>query len=252
MNAKMETIERAVEMAAKVGHLSRQSFRALLPNKADRTERLRWSELQASGYFSEVQVMNDFEFLTLSLAGALFARSIGYTPAPGSGRTMVLHDEAAARFSQWMFDNKLVKAWTPEIQLKKSKTATGLLFTQGRKQKFPDVLFDLEVPGPVVRFALEVELTLKSRRRYRDLLYAYTILRGIDSILFVVRNDAIANAIREMMAEIRFPEATITVLFTTASEVQKDPANALLKGGSRIWTMPTLVQWVADKRSRAA
>ncbi len=252
MTEKLRVVEKAVELSAKVGHVSRQSFKSLLEDKAKRTERLRWSELRNSGFFTEPKFIDDFEYLTLSAHGSTFASSIGFTPAATSGRTQVLHDEVAAQFAQWLERQKFIRSWTPEIQLKKSRGGVGLLFTQGKKRKFPDILFDLDVPGPTVRVALEIEISLKTRRRYRDILYAYTTLQGIDTILFVTRNDAIANAIREVMADIRFPESAITVLFANAEQIQREPGTALLKGKSRVWTMPMLVQWVAEKRTRAA
>jgi hypothetical protein len=186
--------------------------------------------------------------VTLSQSGAGFARSIGFSPATGNARAQVLHDEVAARFSEWMLGQKYIKSWTPEIQLKRARSDEALLYTQGRKRKFPDVVFDLNVPGASVRFALEVELTLKSRRRYRDLLYAYSTLTGLDTILFVTRNSAISNAIREVMNDVRFPESRITVLFSTEGEISSDPANALFRSRQRIWTLPTMVQTICEQR----
>ncbi len=110
-------LENSVERAAKVGHLSRHSFKIILADRAERTERFRWSELQFSGYFSVSKFIDDFEFVTLSQSGATFARSIGFSPATGNARAQVLHDEVAARFSEWMLDQKFIKSWTLEAPL---------------------------------------------------------------------------------------------------------------------------------------
>lgn len=252
MSMQTQVLEQAVEMAAKVGHLSRQSFKTMYRERCERTERLRWSELKASGCFSESKFLDSFEYVLLTQHGSAFARSIGFQPAQTANRAQVLHDEVASQFSQWMLDEKFIKSWTPEIQLKRARTNEGLLYTQGKRRKFPDVILSLNVPGPSVQFALEIEMTLKTRKRYRDLLYAYSTLNGIDTVLFVTRNAAISNAIREVMTEVRFPESRITILFATADEISSDPGNALFKSRQRVWTIPAMVQTITEQRTKCA
>jgi hypothetical protein len=252
MSRQTVILEQAVEMAAKVGHLSRQSFKAMFTERRARIERLRWGKLKFTGCFSPSQFIDGFEYVTLTLHGLAFARAIGIQPAHPTNRQHVLHDEAAAQFAQWMQRNKFIKYWAPEIQLKQARSAETLLYTQGRQRKFPDVVMGLNVPGAAVQFAVEFELTQKSRRRYHNLLSAYSTLNGIDTVLFVTRNAAIASAIREVMAEMRFPESRMTVLFSTVDEVKIDPANALFRSNQRVWTIPAMVQTIMEQRTKCA
>ena len=153
MNAKTIVLEKAVELSSKVGHFSRQSFKLLLEDKANRTERLRWSELRDSGFFSESKFIDDFEYLTLSNQGTTFARSIGFSPSEASGRTQVLHDEVAAMFAQWLEGQKLIKSWTPEIQLKKS---SDNVLVDSWKLDLRNPLRSHAAPNPALRFVVLV------------------------------------------------------------------------------------------------
>jgi hypothetical protein len=73
-------------------------------------------------------------------------------------------------------------------------------FKKGGSTLTPDNIFTVSVDGVAKHFALELELSLKARSRYRDLMYEYCRNNGLSGVLYVAATESIASVVLDAAA----------------------------------------------------
>ncbi|MCM2279249.1 MAG: hypothetical protein NDJ89_14335 [Oligoflexia bacterium] len=156
-------------------------------------------------------------------------RAMNLNPVAPPPVGQIDHDEILAEGILSLERSGLVSFWQSESELKKLGANDYRLETQGQLIKYPDLLIYASAPLPERIMAVELERTLKTRRRYVQLLGAYASMKRINGLIYVVENPSIKRTIQEVMKEVYFPVNRLPVSFFTQDEWLSDAAAVLAK-----------------------
>lgn len=159
------------------------------------------------------------------------------------------HDETLGRIVLRCQRQGLLRRWTSEAELKKMNATEFKLEGSRQTAKYPDALVQLNVPGPPVNVAFELELSRKKLKRYEDVAFAYQFIKPVKAVFFICKSDEIIRAIKSAFRRARFPSHEKPVGFALASEWTVDPARAVLEMPARMTTFGDLVSEIVEKRS---
>ncbi len=169
-------------------------------------------------YYQSVYLLN---------TGGDVIRSMKLDPASPPPIAQIEHDETLADGILSLERSGLMSFWQTESELKKLGANDYRIETQGQLIKYPDLLIYTREPLPNCILAIELERTLKSRRRYIQLLGAYASMKRINGLLYVAENPSIERTIREVMQETYFPVERLPVTFASADDWLRDAATVL-------------------------
>jgi dihydroxyacetone kinase DhaKLM complex PTS-EIIA-like component DhaM len=119
--------------------------------------------------------------------------------------------------------------WTTEAELKSLGLDAYRVEGSLTDAKYADAILYLAGIGSDNKVAVEMELTLKEKSRYRKIMSAYSFVRELRLLLFVVANPAIEAAIRAAADEVFFPKEATTLAFMELSDWKRNPAEALME-----------------------
>jgi hypothetical protein len=128
------------------------------------------------------------------------------------------HDEILLEGILKIQQSGLSVFWQTEAELKKLVINDYKIETQGQLVKFPDLLIHTQKPLTELTIAIEFERSLKTRRRYIQIMGAYASMRRINALVFVIENPSIEKVIKEVMEETYFPEDRLPVAFMSQRE----------------------------------
>ena len=193
MNKFMKMQRWCLYLAKKFGFVPRSVVWDLLTPKGKTARYAYWRDVQKSPLFMPYRIGRSVpEYLILSAKGK---ELMGEDSVSEVDNIYLEHDEIVMRFCLLLIQKlSVTKNWS-EGELKKDRSLAAKNIGDADIGKLPDLLFDANKGKPAKRFALEIERTRKSRRRYQALCRAYGRSIYIDSILFGVRDESIEDAI---------------------------------------------------------
>jgi hypothetical protein len=156
-------------------------------------------------------------------------RTIAPNPVAPPPMAQLEHDEILMEAVLKLQKSELMDYWQTEAELKKLGVSDYRIETQGQLIKYPDLLIFTRPPLPECIVAVELERTLKARRRYIQVHGAYAAMKRINVLLYVVENPSIERTIRETMTETYFPTSRLPVVFVSEDEWIQDPSAILTK-----------------------
>ncbi len=243
----------AVSLTAKTGFLTKSIFREIAKPESERSEQRFWQALNSSQLFQPLRFIKyNIEVLRLTSKGRQMALGFG-TPVVSSPHIAnVEHDEMAAFVGLRLQQSGLIRSWSSEAILKQEIQRDGISAAEGPKGKYPDILIELEVTGPAVRVAIEIERTGKPQKRYDEIIYSYGGWKNLDAVIFAFNLKYIESAIRRSMSRSHYPQTGPEVIFTDLKSFIDNPSNAKLKVRSEDQNIATIVKSIATKRKVAA
>lgn len=173
-----------IAFAAKYGFLTRDLWLRFFETGGRTSQYVRWNRLTEREFFKAYPAARSDEVLVLNRANAWkFCLGDPVNPPP---LAQLRHDELAASGAVRLERGRLVSGIQSEAELKRTEFDwhNALL-------KFPDLLVQVADQ----KIAIELELTQKSRDRYRKLVDCYLRRQDLRYIIFVVPNKAIMNAL---------------------------------------------------------
>ena len=183
--SKIKATRSALEFAYKFGFLTRHIFFDFICCGSTATKYRNWKTLLIDRLFAESPMSKDILFLTrkgLAQLGGQAVKNRVYHYIP--------HDEIVAKMLLVLEKTNLtISSWT-EGELKASNWDTISILGGENFEKLPDLVVDMKGSSRVVRIAVEVEATLKSRLRYDKIALSYRTMKNIDLIIFVTDSRA--------------------------------------------------------------
>lgn len=165
------------------------------PTVALTTVLRRLRMLETENYLKRITGLENHELLwTLTEKGA----AIGKVSLPKRrwSKNMLEHDYKLLCLRLKLEGAGISESWTPEHKIR------SMIFKKyglrGIKQRLvPDGLMSVDVNGKKESIAIEMELTLKSKRRYRNLFNLYRQNSGIYAVWYVATSMAILKQVKE-------------------------------------------------------
>lgn len=247
-----EFIGRCLTVAAKAGFISRPVVRLLTDSTSDRTERHYWLAVRKSAFFDAPSfVGSKLEVTKLSSRGYEAAKLLGLSPVRVPHLAFFAHDDLALQIAVRLESMNLIHSWTTEMAQKQERMRTNPHLI-GKKTKFPDLTFELNVPGDSVRFAVEVERTVKEHSRYDDLVVSYSGDTSVHAIIIAATYPSISTAIIKAANRLSYPVERRPFLFTNLADLGSNPATATLSFGGKVQTLSGIIEDLKSERRSAA
>jgi hypothetical protein len=173
---------------------TKQVGQLFFPGVAITTVLRRLRLLEASFYVRRILGLESQEALwVLAAKGALEAS----VPLPKRhwSKNMLEHDFKLLSLRLAMESIGVSKSWMPEHIIRSSIFEKyGLL--RAKDKLVPDGFMAVEVDGIKHSIAIEVELTIKSRKRYLETFRRYSEKEGISGVWYLGRDKGILNQVR--------------------------------------------------------
>jgi hypothetical protein len=131
-----------------------------------------------------------------------------------------------------------ISEWTTEAELKAAGGQTFQIGSQGNLIKYPDALVRVSGQGRSQLWAIEMELTIKTRKRYVQIMSAYATMKNLDGILYVHSAPTIVDAVEDGMQGAFFPSDRLKVGFVSVDDWLKSDSELKFEVGprSQIWS----------------
>ncbi len=123
----------------------------------------------------------------------------------------------------------LVNHWISEHEIK------GHIFSKykmrdAKDKHIPDAIFDSEVAGYKVANAVELELTLKSKDRYKKIINQYLYKDDLHSVWYFVNSRSVLNILKDQFSKEYSSFSKVKIFFTLLSDLKTNGVNAKMIG----------------------
>lgn len=214
MRAKYHPLEE-MEFAARVGFLTRTLWREFFGSGTLRWQNMVWRRLKEDGFFRAHAGMPGL-YLPNPQHPLLDLRAPYIAKPPILSQ--LVHDELVAR-SYLLLKRELPNSeLKTEAYLKKEAPINNKGLRVEQSKKHPDLVLNLD--GDLTAF--EIELSQKSRARYRAILRGYRA-GGFERIIYLIRSKGVMNAIESAAHEVSFPRSEIPLGFGSIADWRLNP-----------------------------
>lgn len=219
MTSRQQTPERLIRFVAKSGFLSKDLWaRHFFERGGKRWAQFVWRQLQTQGHFVKHPFEAFDDVVVLNRKNASVRSQLETEPVPATPALQIRHDTVLLDGILRAEKAGVIGYWQTEAELKKLVVADYKIETQGQLIKYPDLLIHTRAPLPDRTIAIEYERTLKTRKRYLQIMQAYASTRRIQGLVVIASNSCITKAIQDVMREVYFPEKRIPVSFCSERE----------------------------------
>lgn len=236
---------REILFASKMGFLSKPLWEEFFARWSRAQNFRNWSKLVGDGYFRthDSKMLRNVLVLAPKASSELRKRGLLAVTQPHLG--LFDHDAKVARIVLGLEKENVLDSFTTEGELKKKFMVWMKTTHEGKSAKFPDLTLELRGSEKFKTIAVEIEQSLKSLDRYKQVMNSYANRREIEAVVFVSDQQTIFNRIARAMKETNYPSWERPVGFGEMKEWLKTPASApiyLNRGVSSIR------QWVSDAK----
>lgn len=191
-----------IRFVAKTGFITKEMWKSFFHADTSRVTTFRyWRDLVAHGYFTPHPNPHLKDVLVLSRKNLYrmgdVQRLVAYAPNP----ILLEHDEILLTGLLKLIKAELISEWQTEAELRVLDPKEIRLIAKGERLKFPDAIVRLSI-GPV---ALEYERTQKSKKRYREILNAYSEMDHVKAVIWIVKDEWISGAIKQEIKASYYP-----------------------------------------------
>lgn len=215
--------EEEIRFTAKTGFLTKEIWNDFFAEGGERWRRKQWRFLARRGFFCIHPSKRASEVLVLNTKNKDVIAMVGDDISAPPFIAQIDHDELVARALLQFLKANTIANYQLESELKRLYPLVRNRRSRDEKEKYPDALIRL-TNG--LHIALEMELTLKSRRRYRHILRTYRTRQDADRIIFIVRSVNIFESISQAIQDTYYPIHERPIGFAWLDEWTSDPLKA--------------------------
>lgn len=241
--ASIRNIER--EFFGGIAHRNHyRTFRRLM--KKGNIEVLRGDGSEVLGY----KLTKKGQRLIKSVVGEKFPIQ---TP-PEQFRTQYSHDELLIQIRSIFEKCPVVSNYLSEQTVRENLARSyGYSEQDGAGYKVPDATFELKSHKGLFKVALELELTQKSKLRYKKILKQLALSQDWDTVFFVVKTCGIESAIKRVLSELRekdaefgFAKKSAGFYFVSLEKLLREKEFCTFSGDGKSFTLWDLTKKSAD------
>ena len=212
---------------AKTGFISKSTWKDFFfPGGTTRWKNAFWASLLDRGYFLRHPNPRLHDIYLLNRSSREVVEYMSGRCVRPPFISQINHDELLFRGILQLSKAGTIESWITESELKSFEQSTYKIESQGKGIKYPDSILVLKSESAKARLALEMEITQKDRRRYIQIMSAYSSMRGIESVIFIVGSKSIREVIESCLKEIYFPKDKIFVGFIDLKDWQNSASNS--------------------------
>jgi len=219
VRARYRSPDRLIHFVAKTGFITKDLWKDFFfKGGTVQWQNVSWNNLIKRKYFKRHASSRYQDILILRKDSVLLRDCLLSAPVSVPHISQVAHDEYLSRGLLQLLKERPNLNWQTEAELKKQKPMSCRVSNNGEKTKYPDLIINVAEESVDINIAIELERTLKSQKRYIQILDAYTCSEETDYILFLVGSNLIKKTIMEIMRLSYFPTKRVQVVFAFERE----------------------------------
>jgi hypothetical protein len=235
--------KREIALAVRTGFLTKKVWLDFFATGKQAWRNRVWMNLIERGFFQPHYASRAFGVITPNARNPIVRRFAGDSIVQAPSIAVLDHDEIVMRSFLMLDSTQLMAMAKFESELKKEDLRNRIHYDPNDRAKFPDLLISLCGANPNRKIAIEVELSRKEPKRYRQVMNSYMTKKDVSKIIFVTDLDIVRNGIRSAIQETYFPDWEMPVGFVSLSEWIRAPQTALVHFSE---TSTTLTKMSAD------
>jgi hypothetical protein len=233
--------EEEIRFAAKTGFLRRSFWEEFYGSDSKSWRSRQWRSFVDNKFFLPHPSALAKDVLVPNPRNAFVKRLVGAEISAPPFVAQLEHDSIVARTLLLLSRGKVVQSFTTEAELKRRHQDDRHWFDRSEKLKFPDAILTIAGGDTSFNVALEVELTVKSQKRYR-----------IRTVVFVINSSGIFKAISKAMKDSRYPDWQKPIGFGRTDEWSVDPVTAPVIFRERTVSMKTMAELLPKMAARSS
>jgi hypothetical protein len=215
---------RALIVSGRFGFLPRNVFWSHVCRQRKTGSYGRWNKLLSSGLFKPYTAQP--EYLYLSRSGIQYLQNENRFYVGKAHPMYFEHDEHVMNLTLACENAGLIHAdWRPDAVLRMLTNTERTALLGGNSDKIPDVVFNLEVSGSLMRVAVEVEKSRKSAGRYDALVLSYLQMHAVNLVVIACNDQGIEKRIRNSMQKLGYPQSARPIAFCTIADIRNAPSS---------------------------
>ena len=142
---------------------------------------------------------------------------------------MIEHDYKLIALRLLLEKIGVARDWMPEHEIR-SHMFKKYGLREIKNKIIPDGFIGIEVNGKMESVALELELTLKNKKRYRNIIGHYQNKENLYAVWYIVPTSSMIKSIKETWKKHTSSYSGVKVYFSGLNELMKNPLEANLIG----------------------
>ena len=193
-------------LASKCGFLTKSIWHKYFNKKCRSWAYETWLGYLNRGIFKPYGKHKDGSIVVLNRKSDLVQKLVGFDFTPPPYAYQLNHDEMVVDFVLKLYRDKKITSYFFEPELKRNPEIFGLKTTD----KMPDAI----VKNESFKYAIELELSKKNPKRYRQALESYASMALIDEVYYLTNTQNIKNQIMKTARQIQYPSKLRPLRFT--------------------------------------
>ncbi len=229
-----------IELAVRCGFLSRSVWNDFFANGKPRWRRYVWSRLISTGLFKPHQSRRAFDIIVPNEDHPLVKKLSGGEISHPPPIAQIDHDEIIVRSFLLLKKHQIILNAKFESELKREDLRTQRHYNPADKVKYPDLVIEVGAHELTKKIAIELELSRKEPKRYRQMMNTYMTSKQFSSVIFVTNRETIETSIESAIRETFYPRWERPVGFVELAEWIKNPSEAAIVGDGKVTTLAML------------
>lgn len=212
--------------AARTGFLSKLIWDKWFAEKIKRSwKHKKWKLLVERGYFVPHPSSYAHEVIVLNSDNDEVRHLVGDQLIQPPSVAVLSHDNEAAEIYLKLKTSKAITWGKFEAELKREDLRDKRNFDPTDATKFPDLLVSLTDTAKGKTVAIELELSRKEPKRYRQMMNSYMSFRQASAIVVVTDLQVVRNGIKTAVRDTYFPEWEKPIGFVSREAFLESPMN---------------------------
>lgn len=221
--------EALIKRIAELGMLSTNQISELFFEGVTNTTVLRRLRiLEASQLLRRVVGLDTKECLWIVTASGAQMVNVKIVKTKWS-KHMIEHDHKLISLRLLLEKVGVARGWMPEHEIR-SHMFKKYGLREIKNKIIPDGFIGIEVNGKMESVALELELTLKNKKRYRNIIGHYQNKENLYAVWYIVPTSSMIKSIKATWNKHASSYSGVKVYFSGLNELMKNPLEANLIG----------------------
>ncbi len=226
-----------IHLAVRCGFLSREIWNEFFAEGKSRWRRHVWGRFVSSGLFNPHYSKRATDVIVPNFDHPLVKRISGgeITHAPNTAQ--IDHDEIVVRSFLILKEQQTILSAKFEAELKREDLRSLRHYNPSDKRKYPDLVIEVQGQSQPKKIAIELELSRKEPKRYRQMMNTYMTSKQFSSVIFITELETVRTSIKSAMRETFFPHWERPIGFVDLKEWIKDPSEAVISVNEKTTTL---------------
>jgi hypothetical protein len=228
-----------IKKIAELGMLSTKQIGEFFFEGVDiRTVLRRLRKLEVSNLLRRMVGLDTKECLWLVTATGAESSSVEIFKTKWS-KNMIEHDYKLISLRLLLEGAGIARSWMPEHEIR-SQVFRKYGMRETKNKLIPDGLIGVLVNNKMESVAIELELTLKDKRRYRNIFNQYQDKKNLYAVWYIVPTNSILKSLKESWKKNYSSYSGINAYFSILADVMGNPLEAKLIGSNSVFKLSEL------------